>query len=134
MKIRIIAAFCGTLAVTGCASADMQKQAASFNFGAPPTADQVEKSVPAYFTNVLIDPFSAHYQYGVPYKAWLKAGLIQGGGIAWEGWAVDVNVNAKNRLGGYTGWQPYHVAFTGGIPVNAFPITPGPDVLWYRMQ
>lgn len=46
--------------------------------------------------------------------------------------AVDVQVNAKNRLGAYTGWRPYHVTFSGGVPTNAYEWTPGaPDVLWH---
>jgi len=132
MKILLLAVLAAAM-LSGCASEGLKKEAASFNFGTAPASDQVAASVPAFFNNVLIDPFSAHYQYSAPYKAWLKAGLIQGGGVAWEGWAVDVAVNAKNRMGGYTGWQPYHVAFSNGVPVNAYPVQ-AVDVLWYRVQ
>lgn len=128
-----LAALVAVAALAGCTTPDMRNQAAAYQFGPPPAPDLIERAIPAYFENVLIDPFTAHYQFGTPYKAWLQGGLVQGGGILWEGWAVDVRVNSRNRMGGYVGWTPYHVTFSGDRAVNAFEITPGPDVMWHPL-
>jgi hypothetical protein len=39
--------------------------------------------------------------------------LIIVGGPTVEGWGYCYLVNAKNRLGGYTGYQPIYVVFSG---------------------
>lgn len=101
-------------------------------YGAPPSNEQVETAVKSYFEHVLFDPFSAHYEFGGRYRAYRIAPLIAGGGVEWKGWAVDVRVNAKNRMGGYTGWQGYHVQFTGDSVANYYPID-GYDTLWRKL-
>jgi len=103
----------------------------STDFGPPPT--DIESSVKTYFEHTLIDPFSAHYEFGVPYKAYEIAPLIAGGGIEWQGWAVGVRVNSKNRFGGYVGWTTYHAFFKGNTVVEAYE-EQEIDVLFHRID
>lgn len=126
----IIVALVLALMAAGCAT-NMPAPNFASNFGTPPT--NIEAAVKAHFNDILFDPFTAHYEIGTPYKAYLRAGLIQGGGIAWQGWAVDVRVNAKNRMGGYVGWTLYHATFDGNTVVDAFEYEPV-DVLFHRVE
>jgi hypothetical protein len=91
------------------------------NYGAPPPDTVIVPAIKAYFSRVLVDPESARFEYGKPYKAYLNRALLLGGGIEWSGWAVEVIVNAKNRMGGYAGAEYYHVTFNGDRVVNAYP-------------
>lgn len=53
----------------------------------------------------LLDPYSAMYEnWRGPVKNW----VVEWGRYTF-GWAVCVDVNAKNRMGGYTGRKPYFV-------------------------
>lgn len=91
--------------------AGFEKISPDYNFGSPPT--DVERKVREYFQYILKDPSSANFIVGTPYKAYQNEGLITGGGIQWAGYAVDVSINARNSYGGYTGYKPYLVYFTG---------------------
>ncbi len=110
---------CSILVITlaGCAASNAHK---FFAYGPEPTVEQIEETTKSLFQRALIDPWSAHYEYGKPYKAYYLYPLISGGGVNWQGWAVDVRVNSKNRMGGYAGWTVYHVGFTQGRAVNAW--------------
>jgi hypothetical protein len=123
MRALLVAVF--LLGLLGCATPDP-----SIEVGTPPA--DYEQRVKSYFENVLIDPDSAHYKIGTPYRAYLDAPLIRGGGIEWNGWAVDVLINAKNRMGGYSGWTPYYVLLGKGGVYNAFESTNG-YVLFHRL-
>lgn len=74
--------------------------------GAPPA--DVEGQAKAAFERALFDPFSAHIEpigslaYG-KFELWPY-------GRTYTGWAACYRVNARNQLGGYTGWHV--VAFT----------------------
>ena len=72
-----------------------------------PVPEDPEGLVRAYFHDRLYDPMSAVYELESPRKAAMNAGLIQGGRVAWYGYGVRVKLNAKNRMGGYTGFDFY---------------------------
>ncbi len=72
------------------------------DFGPPPVG--YEQHIIDYFDAILIDPESARYEFETPYKAGTYRGLLAGGGWIF-GWAVDMTVNSKNRMGGYVGRQ-----------------------------
>lgn len=96
--------------LTACTSA-FQKPDASANYGNPPLA--YEETIKAYFSNVLKDPESAKYKFGNPVRAYANNGLAYGGKVAWVGYMVEVQINAKNSYGGYVGYKPHMVLFTG---------------------
>jgi hypothetical protein len=97
------------LLAAGCAAQFERPDADAF--GEPPRG--YEDAIRAYFETTLKDPESARYKFGEPFKAHGNSGWMRGGGVTWVGYAVDVDVNAKNSFGGYTGYQRYIVAFTG---------------------
>lgn len=96
--------------LSGCASS-FHKPAPNVVVLPPPT--NVEVAIKSHFEVVLKDPESARYRFGLPRKAYLNNGLIHGGTVAWVGYVVRVDVNAKNSMGGYTGHQPYLALFSG---------------------
>lgn len=71
-----------------------------------------EDQVKAFFESRLKDPYSAHYRFGGrAVKGYCNQGLAYGGNIAWFGWAVPVQINAKNSFGAYTGFSTHWVFF-----------------------
>ena len=92
--------------LTGCS---FQQLSSDHNFGSVPT-DYKDKIV-AYYQMVLKDPESAKYRFGTPYTAYTNIGTAAGGEVSWSGWAVDVQINAKNSYGGYTGFETERVLF-----------------------
>lgn len=81
------------------------------DLGPPPTA--ILESVKSAAQTYLKDPASAYYQIGNVFPAYCKNGWLSGGGVAWQGWAVNVLINARNSYGGYTGYQAHTVLFVG---------------------
>ena len=98
------------LLLSGCASS-FQKPKSSANYGIPPV--NYEQTIKEYFESVLKDPESARYRFSQPIKAYENEGLLFGGKVAWLGYLVDTQVNAKNSYGGYVGYKPYVFLFNG---------------------
>jgi len=98
------------LILSGCASS-FQKPESGTNYGIPPV--NYEQTIKEYFESVLKDPESAIYKFGLPIKAYENEGLLFGSKVAWLGYLVDVEVNAKNSYGGYVGYKPYVFLFNG---------------------
>lgn len=98
------------LLVTACASA-FQRPEPTAEYGRPP--QNYEDTIRAQFEQVLKDPESARYRFGHPVKAYANEGLAYGGNVSWVGYLVDVQVNAKNSFGGYVGFKPYMMFFSG---------------------
>jgi hypothetical protein len=96
--------------LTACGG--FQQLESNHDFGPQPTG--YKDKITAYYAYVLKDPESAKYRFGKPYKAYTNAGLAVGGVVSWSGWAVDVQINARNSYGGYTGFESERVLFENG--------------------
>lgn len=96
--------------LTGCAGA-FKKPDPAADYGLPPL--NYEQATKDYFHEILKDPYSAKYRFEAPQKAYMNTGLAYGGGVKWQGWLVDVRINAKNSFGGYIGEKPYMILFRG---------------------
>lgn len=95
--------------LTACASS-FEQLPPQASLGDPPIG--FENAIKRHFESTLKDPESARYKFGRPIKAYANNGLIAGGKVAWKGYMVDVEVNAKNSYGGYVGYKPYMFFFT----------------------
>lgn len=69
---------------------------ATADFGTYPA--NYQQMIQNFMSQRLIDPYSAVYYFGEPEM--MKAGNEYG-------YRVKVNINAKNRIGGYVGTKPY---------------------------
>lgn len=87
-----------------------QQQFNTLDFGPPLTADY-KKAVKQYFSDKLFDPYSAVYDnFSNPQKYWI-ADPYSSGGKQYVGYIIFLNVNAKNRMGGYVGAKKYGFLF-----------------------
>jgi hypothetical protein len=103
--------------VTACASG-FQRPEPTADYGSPPQG--YEEAIKAHFEPVLKDPESARYRFGYPVKAYANEGSLYGDKVSWVGYLVNVEVNAKNSFGGYTGSKPYMVLFSGDRIVRVY--------------
>lgn len=92
----------------GCADTPLKSEAC----GPQPTPQQIDETVKTYIANNnWKDPESVRYQNVrmQPCRA-IWVGLVNGGRLT--GWEIDVDVNAKNSYGGYTGFQTREIVKT----------------------
>ena len=104
-----------SVAISGCAKrgAPSPEEINSAYYGPRPT--NYEKQIKNWYSKTLFDQYSAHFEIGSPQKGWggRTGGLVVERNIMYF-WVVPVRINAKNRLGGYTGWQTSHCSFQNG--------------------
>lgn len=90
--------------LTGCA-APAPKRMADVQLPPPPTEQEAMQKISAYLESALFDPYSAKVSCThVPHPSWIWAGT--GTDIRY-GYLSLCNINAKNKLGGYTGAKRY---------------------------
>lgn len=104
------AVLCLVVALGGCASA-FDKPAPNAYYGEPPAL--YEQSIPEALSLALKDPDSARYKFLPAVKGYQNNGLVYGGRVTWTGYMVVALVNAKNSMGGYTGFEAYTFYFSG---------------------
>ena len=76
-------------------------------FGAPLSIDY-RTAIKLAFASTLIDPMSAQYIISEPRKCWVRIHqTIWTKKKLYTGYGILVDVNAKNRFGGYTGYKQY---------------------------
>ena len=96
--------------LVGCATMPTKEEIAKLNYGMAPTID-CQQVIKDYFSNALVDPYSAVYEFeNTPTQYWYKEPPLMGGKL-YAGYMVSVKVNAKNRMGGYTGKKQYIFIF-----------------------
>lgn len=108
--------------LVGCVTKLTPEQEAAVDWGAYPT--NYEQITTNYFSRTLIDPESARYEIAAPFKGYSHKAPITGGKPKNFGYVVDVHVNAKNRMGGYTGSQHYQLIIKDGTVIQFDPIFP----------
>ncbi len=107
--LRSYVCFLGMVTLLSGCSSSFQKPDMNADHGTPPV--NYEQTIREYFESVLIDPESARYRFNQPVKAYENDGLVAGGDVCWLGYLVETQVNSKNRLGGYVGYESYVVLF-----------------------
>lgn len=83
------------LGLVGCASKPASIDEARVRYGALP--ENYQELVINYFDKLLIEPGSGMYSFGS-----LPGREVQ---MGQDGWLITFFINAKNRMGGYTGNQ-----------------------------
>lgn len=109
MKLLALAA---CIALTGCATAVTQQMLDGADLGPRPAQAAAEDAVRSYFNATAIDSDSLKFRsWGRPVRGYTQAtGLAAAAEPdAVFGYFIALEVNGKNRFGGYTGWQR-HVA------------------------
>jgi len=101
MKYTVLGFIALALAVAGCQPPPLQVDIDRLEFGMPPDSALVRSQVREYYELRLFDPVSALYKFSSPSPLW----YITAADSLRSGWGVIVTMNAKNRMGGYVGWQ-----------------------------
>ncbi|WP_298439215.1 hypothetical protein [Geobacter sp.] len=110
---KLLLAGVALISLTGCAAIHKPspEEVKNANYGSYPR--EYQEVIKSYFEQTLIDPYSAVYsRWRGPSKGYMYD--ITG---AYFGYRVCVDVNAKNRMGGYTGNQPYFFVIVNGTRV-----------------
>lgn len=68
--------------LSSCAPALSQQDIENANYGAPITQARARQLAESYLSQVLLDPYSAHVQFGQVYRGYFNEALIYGGGPA----------------------------------------------------
>ena len=109
---RLMMAFGLAALLAGCATPmPTQEQITAADCG--PTPASAQDAIKHWFDTALKDSDSARLRFGEPKKGVVRDAPIEGGKLHW-GWIVQVQVNAKNSYGGYTGFQDYSFFFRDG--------------------
>lgn len=105
---RIVLIFGCMFVFGGCVSSqDREQMIMALEYGSPPV--HYEQSIKEFLETTLYDASSAKYIFYKPLKCYKEIN----GTIPWNGYAVPVEINAKNRYGGYTGYSPELFLFDG---------------------
>lgn len=122
MNPSAVLSFLTLLFLSGCATtnstyAPTDEEIDKASYGEKPT--QYKQRIETYVKSSLIDTESAQFtNYSEPKKDWLAK--FEGfGGVKYFSWLVCVEVNAKNRYGGYVGRKPYFFIFQGNEIIYA---------------
>ncbi len=96
--------------LAGCVHAPTPEQIAAADYGSYP--GDYKEVIQQHFYKILFDPYSAQYSdwRGPSSGYWAKPF----GGETVFGYRACVEVNAKNRMGGYTGSQQYFFMMRNG--------------------
>lgn len=101
----------------GCATVPSEKAFSSADLGPPP--EDVPAIIKKWIEDTFIDPDSARtHSISTPVKGAIAKPLIQGGGYVFA-WRVFVDVNARNRMGGFTGRQIHAVYIRDGRVISS---------------
>lgn len=96
-----------------CASngAPRPEEARTAYFSEKPTKQETESKINRYLEQTLFDPYTAKVSCSQPTeKAWISYNMFQ---KPLYGYLVKCDINAKNRMGGYTGLTEYWFVFNG---------------------
>ena len=98
--------------LTACGGAPVtRKDVSRASFGAKPTDTEAMAKIRQYLARVLIDPDSLRLSCTkVTGKAWARDNMFR---PPIFGYLVICDVNAKNKLGGYTGAKEHIFLFNG---------------------
>lgn len=72
-----------------------------------------------HFQRVLRFPETSSFRFGRPRKGYMNHGLLRGGGVAWRGYLVDVEVTRRTALfGSAVRAEPYVVRLRDGEVID----------------
>ena len=120
--MKVFLAILMVFSLTACSGIPVTKEKANaVTYFAPPTDEEAVGYIRNYLEGTLIDPMSLRLKCSkVLGKGWARENYISDEPIF--GYLVSCDVNAKNRMGGYTGGKHY-VFIINGKRINGFDFT-----------
>ena len=117
MTIKVLWIALIALNLVGCASSPSNVRMMYANYGERPNEARAKKTITNYLESSLIDPDSLRLKCAEPQKGWAREASSRPPRF---GWIIYCEVNAKNRLGGYTGAKPDIYLFNGNNLVGSY--------------
>lgn len=117
MRIAIAAAL--LVVLSGCAGQPTAEQIAALDYGPPISQEAAEAQAKEAISSRLKDPYTAQFQFGPVYQGYVTGSALEGRKLS-PGYLMDVQVNARNSYGGYTGYTPYKFLFFNGKLAGAW--------------
>ncbi len=108
---RVAAALATAAILTGCVSMPSQQDIDSATY--VPVPDNYQELIKEDMGKILIDPYTAMYEFTSPRKGALPVSRFKGQQPI-IGYVVCGTVNSKNQMGGYAGRLPFAYAFNDG--------------------
>ena len=106
--------------LAACTTAPTSQQIAAADYGRNMTQAECIALAERSITYTMIDPGSAMFRHGSCQKGyWLNHNLFGNNRGTYYGWIQTGWANGRNRLGGYTGFQPYTVRIQNGRVVDS---------------
>ncbi len=116
MKTYLLTLLALAVCLTSCATVPNEAENANADHG--PYPGDYEALVHTWIAKAFFDPHSIQdLHIEKPVKGWKTGAPILGEPSVTYGWEVLVDVNGKNRLGGYTGLQRYDLLIRNGAIV-----------------
>lgn len=103
--------------VTGCITTPELRTVdwADIDPGPVPEVDQAREAMAASLAETLKDPYAAQFRNWSPFYKTLYSFDVNAPQEPL--WAMCVEMNAKNSMGGYVGFKRYYVKFRDGEPI-----------------
>jgi hypothetical protein len=86
------------------------------SYGAYP--EDYAHALRGHFVHVLRYPDDARFRFGRPEKGYMNGGLLRGGGVEWQGYLVDVEVEFERGLAQQTTSQDFVARLRDGQVVD----------------
>ena len=111
LKVLILAATPYFLSACATNGAPRVEDARNAYFAEKPTKQETESKINRYLEQTLYDPYSAKVSCSQPTdKVWISYNMFE---KPLYGYLVKCDINAKNRMGGYTGLKKHWFVFNG---------------------
>ena len=120
LKILILAVTPFLLSACAMNGAPRVEDARNAYFSEKPTKQETDSKIKLYLEQTLYDPYSANVSCSQPTdKAWISHNMFE---KPLYGYLVKCDVNAKNRMGGYTGVKEHWFVFNGASFQKVAPV------------
>lgn len=107
------------LLVSSCSTVPTAEELSSADFGEPIEQTQAEDLAAQFLMRRLKDPMSAQCMWAPVKKDWFRHAVASGGRVVY-GYILEAQVNARNEMGGYTGFKKYTFIFRNGMLTSVY--------------
>lgn len=132
MKRRFTHVFAASLtvilanALVACSTTQEEKTYTDADYGLSPDDDRWKSVIESYYSSILLDPDSAKFEFfKPPVRGYFQntRGIFAPAQEKRLGWVACLTVNARNRMGGYTGRKYFMVRMLGNFVMEDREVT-----------
>ena len=98
------------LLLVGCVPPPTLEEMKNADYGTKIKQQDAEDWAKRWMDSRLKDPYSAKYRFDLLHQGFIQFSQISGGKVEF-GYGLNLQVNAKNSFGAYTGYKRYYLLF-----------------------